>query len=451
MTGLSALPVAAGRLPLLGHLVGLWRDPLGFLRALRPVGDIVRVDLGPYPVYVVTSAELQRQLLTTHAGGLVRGRVYQRARVIFGNGLATSDGPWHRRQRRLVQPAFQRARIEQYTQAMVECARRGAESWQHGQLLQLDQAMHELTLTTLLRALFSTQIDQDTTAQVCRLMPVVLRNIPIRMVTPGALDRLPFLTGARRFDTAVRQLRALVDQLATERVNAHGSDSSDLLDLLLTQPMTRAELGDELVSLLVAGVETTGTTLAWTFHQLARHPAVERRVHQEIDQLIGTGPVTTETLAGLEYTRRVLWEVLRLHPPLLFTRRSTTEVQLGGVTLPPGTEVVYSPYALHRDPDRYPDPDRFEPDRCPVGSDQRAGQRDPGGLSPFGHGAHRCLGDGFAVAELTVALVTIAARWRLRPADPGRVVRTVPAAVPYPDALPMVALRRRPTDCQDET
>ena len=167
--------------------------------------------------------------------------------------------------------------------------------------------------------------------------------------------------------------------------------------------------------------------------------------------IAGTGPVTTETLAGLEYTRRALWEVLRLHPPLLFTRRSTTEVQLGGVTLPPGTEVVYSPYALHRDPDRYPDPDRFEPDRWPVGSDQRAGQRDPGGLSPFGHGAHRCLGDGFAVAELTVALVTIAARWRLRPADPGRVVRTVPAAVPYPDALPMVALRRRPTDCQDET
>jgi cytochrome P450 len=161
-------------------------------------------------------------------------------------------------------------------------------------------------------------------------------------------------------------------------------------------------------------------------------------VHAEIDAATGGGPPSATAATGLGYTRRVLNEVLRLHSVLLFTRRATEETELGGVRIPAGTEIAYSPYALHRDPAVYPDPARFDPDRW---LPDRMAQLPLHTFSPFGAGQHKCIGDAFAWAEMTIVLAAIAQRWRLRPA-PGHVVRAVPAEVPRPNALPMIAMAR---------
>ena len=444
-TALRSIPAAPGRIPLVGHLWALWREPLAFLQSLSEVGELVRVDLGPMPVYVVTTPGLQQQVLTTHAASFTRGRIYDRARSLFGNGLATSDGGYHLRQRRLVQPAFHRTRIAGYAEVMNDRTRERAGSWHAGQVVAVDRSMHELTLGIAVDALFADGLDPATTGEIHGLVPAIMAGIPVRMATPARLDRWPIVPANRRFDAAAERLRALVDELVAARRHDHrGRGSGDLLSLLLDardadtgEAMTDVQVCDEVISLLLAGTETPGTTLSWAFYELARHPEVEARLHAEVDATVGTGPVGLEDLARLEYTARVLQEVLRLHPTLLFTRRATRSVALGGVHLPAGTEVAYSPYALHRDPRTYPQPTHFDPDRWLPGRSAPSHET----FSPFGAGRHKCLGEAFGWTEMMIAVAVVAARWRLRVAE-GHVVREVPAEVPRPGALPMTVLPR---------
>jgi cytochrome P450 len=421
------VPVAPGRLPILGHIPVLWRNPLRFLESLRTVGDIVRVDLGNWPVYVLTSPELVREALTGRAASLARGRIYDRARSLFGNGLATSDGALHHRQRRLIQPAFHRARIAGYADIMCHHAAELAAGWQPGQRIDVDTAMHDLTMRTVVSALFSADLGPAAT-EVRQLMPVVMKGIATRMVTPKRLDNWP-IPANRRFDLAAARLRHIVSTVIAA-YRADGCERDDLLSMLSATTMTDEQVCDEVISLLMAGTETPGLTLAWTFHELAAHPDAERRLHAELDTVIGDRPVTHDDLPRLTYTSQILNEALRLHSVLLFTRRATATTNLGGVVIPPGTEVAYSPYALHRDPRVYGCPARFDPDR----SSTRL-------FAPFGAGHHKCIGDFFAMTEMQITLATIAGRWRLRPA-PGHRVREVIAEVPRPNALPMVVERR---------
>jgi cytochrome P450 len=441
---LRAVPVAPGRLPLVGHALALWRSPLRFVEALRTAGGIVRVDLGSWPVYVLTTPALVREALTTRAASLARGRIYDRARALFGDGLATSEGALHRRQRRLMQPAFQHRRIVGYADIMSRHACELAETWRPGQRVAVDHAMHELTLRIVVSALFAAELGRAAAAEVQRLMPVIMKGIAVRMVTPRRLDGWPIPVN-RRFDAAGRRLRQVVEDVVAA-YDADGRAGDDLLSLLRSArdaesgaTMTDAQVCDEVISLLMAGTETPGNTLAWTFYELAGHPEVERRLHAEIDAVVGDGPVDFDAVAKLSYTARVLNEVLRLHPVLLFTRRVTAETELAGVRFPPGTEIAYSPYALHRDPTLYPAPARFDPDRW---LPERAAHLPPRTFAPFGSGHHKCLGDAFAWTEMNIVVATIASRWRLRLAD-GHVVREVVAEVPRPDALPMVVEPRR--------
>ncbi|MCP3800816.1 cytochrome P450 [Allokutzneria sp. A3M-2-11 16] len=416
MADLRSVPVAPGRLPGIGHLAALARGPLDFLVALRESGDIVRVDLGPKPVYFLTAPRLHRQALTSP--GFSRGRIYERARTLFGNGLATSDGALHLRQRRLVQPLFHRAHVESYFGMMLAQARALSDSWSHGQVVAVDRAMSDLMLKIVVTALTSRDIGRSAAAEIHRLMPVIMKGIALRMITPVH----------PRFDAAADRLRALVGELILG-YRASSGEGSDLLAMLVAADMSDEQICDEVVSLLMAGTETPSSTLAWIFHELAQHPSVEQRLHAEVD----SAPVTLSTLGQLEYTRRVVTEALRLHPTLLFTLRATQDVSLGGVQFPAGVEVAYSPYALHRDPSLYPSPLHFDPDRSV-----------PDVFSPFNFGVHKCVGEHFALAEMMVTVATVAARWSLRPCGP---VREVLAIVPRPRSLPMRAVARVGTSC----
>ncbi|MDT9683949.1 cytochrome P450 [Streptomyces sp. TRM76323] len=196
---------------------------------------------------------------------------------------------------------------------------------------------------------------------------------------------------------------------------------------------------DELSTVLFAGAETTASSLAWAFHELARRPDVEAELVAEIEEVVGDRPVEIGDVPKLTAVRRVLDEVIRLHGVTLLMRRATAPVELGGRRIPQGAEVAFSLYAMHRDPDLYPDPDRFDPDRW---LPERRASVERHAYVPFGAGNRKCIGDAFVWTEATIALATILASWRLRPV-PGHAPREVPSAVAHPDRVPMVVEPRR--------
>ncbi|MFE3578409.1 cytochrome P450 [Streptomyces vinaceus] len=444
-TSLASVPRAPGAMPLLGHALALWRDPLGFLSSLRHHGELVRVNLGTMPMYVVTTPELVHEVTVRQVNSFEKGRFFDRLRPLAGNGLANSDGEFHRSHRRMIQPMFTRDRITGYSEIMSSSARQLAGSWKPGDVIDLEPAMAGYAVETLSRTLFSSEIGLPAVNAVREHLPVLLTNLLVRAASPKLLDRLP-IRANREFDRAAAELRAVIDEVVTRARAAGPTGRDDLLSLLLAAQdpdsgtrLTDEEARDELSTILFAGAETTAATLAWTFHELASRPDVEAEVVAEIRAVVGDGPVTALHVPELKALRRVIDEVIRLHGVTLLMRRTTEPVTLGGVALPPGTEVAFSLYALHRDPGLYENPDRFDPDRW-LPERQAAG---PGRRAyvPFGAGNRKCIGDLFVWTEATIAIATILDRWKLVPLA-GHTPREVASAVAHADSIPMTVAAR---------
>ncbi|MEU7281069.1 cytochrome P450 [Streptomyces sp. NPDC045431] len=443
--GLQSVPRAPGAIPLLGHALKLWRDPLGFLKSLRESGDLVRVDLGTMPMYVATTARMVHEVTVKQARSFEKGRLYDRVRPLVGDGLATASGEIHRRHRRLMQPMFHHQRIAGYAEIMSSRARALAESWTPGQRLAVEQVMGEFAIETLAATMFSTDIGRRAVEAVRRNLPVILKNMLIRAASPTFLDRLP-VRANRDFDAASASMRQVIDDVIASTRRAGGTDQPDLLSVLLAardadtgEALTDREVRDELVTILFAGTETTASTLSWAFHELAGHPEVEEQLVAEINEVVGDRPVTIEDVPRLTAIRRVLDEVIRLHGVTLLMRRTTESVQLGDFSVPPGVEIAFSLYALHRDPALYEDPDRFDPDRWTPERRASLGRED---FVPFGSGNRKCIGDTFAWTEATIALATILPRWKLRPEPGTPAPREAASAMAHPDRVPMTVLPR---------
>ncbi|OKK22033.1 cytochrome [Streptomyces sp. CB00455] len=438
-------PVAPGRLPLLGHVLQLWRQPIGFLESLREYGGVVRLDIGTWPVHVLTSPEHVHAVLVGQAQQFGRGRVFDRLRPMFGNGIVTTDGEFHRKQRRMIQPAFHRGHIAEYAEVMCRQAESMSASWTAGREVSMVNETRQYALSSVAEMIFSGDLSRPAVAEVHRSLPIVLEGMLVRAVMPKSLDRLPIGLN-RRFDEAAARLRRIIDQVIAQYPAQEGAgERHDLLSLLLSSVdadtgarMSPEQVRDEVIAIMFAGTETSATTLAWIFHELGRHPGVEERLHAEVDAVVGPRSVQPSDLPKLTYTHHVFQEALRLHSPLLFTRRALAPLTLGGVAIPAGAEVAYSPYALHRDPALFRDPMAFDPDRWQEDAKDRP--RDHRYV-PFGAGQHKCIGDSFAVAEILTAVATVASRWRLTPA-PGVTVREVPAGIPQPSELPMIPVAR---------
>ncbi|MGW0733577.1 cytochrome P450 [Streptomyces sp. NPDC002851] len=441
---LRSLPRAPGALPVLGHVLKLWRDPLGFLKGLRNTGELVRVDLGTLPMYVATTAELVHEITVKKARSFEKGRLYDRVRPLVGEGLATASGEIHRRHRRLMQPMFHKERISGYADVMSSRAMALAESWVDGQELALEQVMGQYTIETLAETMFSTDIGRPAVEAVRRDLPIILKNMLIRAASPKLLDRLPIKPN-RDFDAASASMRGVIDEVIAGTRRSGATGRADLLSVLLDardadtgEALTDEEVRDELVTILFAGTETTASTLSWAFHELARHPDVEKQVIAEIDEVVGDRPVTIEDVPRLPAIRRVLDEVIRLYGVTLLMRRTIDEVELGGVVVPAGTEIAFSLYALHRDPGIYADADAFDPDRWLPERRAGLGREE---FVPFGSGNRKCIGDAFAWTEATIALATILRRWHLRPL-PGHEPRAAASAMAHPDHVPMRVVAR---------
>jgi cytochrome P450 len=433
-----------GRLPVLGHTVSLLRDPLKLFTSLPAYGEVVELRLGPLPVHVVTTPELAWQGLATDAGKFDKGLVFDKMRPLFGDGLATSNGELNRRQRRLVMPAFGRTRIAGYAEnTMTKLAEELVDSWRPGEVVPFDQCMQDLVLTIAGQTLFSTALGDEALEEIRRSIPVMLKHVLVRAFSPKFVEKLP-IPPNRKFDAAAARLRDVIGETVVA-ARERGTDHGDLLSMLLLardedtgEGMSDRQVHDEVITILTTGAETTAVALAWFFHELGRHPDVERRFHAEVDDVLGGRPARFEDLPDLGYTNQIVDEVVRRTPPLILMRRAREDVELGGVRIPAGSEVAVSQHTLHRDPRWFPDPGRFDPDRWAPG---HAAELPKGAYIPFGAGARLCPGHVFAPTEIGIVAATIGARWRLVPV-PGRKVYAQIKATMQPNRLPMTVVPR---------
>jgi len=447
------VPAMPGGHLLLGHAVEFGRDPLALFQRAREHGDVVRIRFGPFRVYVLNSPGAIRQALVGEARKLSKGLNFGRTKRLIGGGLVMAEGEGHQRQRRLMQPAFHRAEIARYADTMRDVAVPRISAWPDGGTLAFDREMRSVTLTVLTRTLLSSDIGADAIDEIEQLLRVLLSEL----VTQGISANVPGLAWVptrsnRRFSAANRRLRALltdvIDVYRSRGVGAEDrEDHGDLISILMRARdddtgagMTNEQLRDEATTLVIAGSETTGNTIAWACYLLAQHPQIQERLQQEADLVLAGADADYETLSRLPFTRAVITETLRLYSPVwILPRRALVDVELGEHLLPAGSRMFFSPYALNRDARLHHDPDRFDPDRWGADysrSDLRAT------FFPFGQGIRNCIGEGFAWTESILLLSAITARWQLRLAD-GAAVHPVVSSTLVPSELPIIVTSRR--------
>ncbi|MBN9739954.1 cytochrome P450 [Amycolatopsis sp. A1MSW2902] len=437
---LRTIPLAAGALPVLGHLLPLLRDPFGFLTGLTGQGDLVRIKAGPATIVVVCDPELTRQVHRDDRAFDKGGPISEWNRRLLGDGLFTCPHQLHRSQRRQLQPVFHRDLVSGY---LDKAAARIAEltgSWREGQILDVSAEMRKLTSSVVVSTLFSGTLPPETVRQALRDGDVFL-NTPVQLLTLSEF-KLPVLNTRER-----KQAQQRLQQVSADIVRRHRSgerDRHDLLSILITDEDDHGTLSspDEQISnnvltFFLAGAETTSLTLAWALHHLTQAPEVAARLRAEVDKVLADHPVGPADLPHLPLARRVISETLRLRPPGWVASRSlTVDTQLGEHLLPAGTNVVISPYLIHRREDLYPDPERFDPDRW-----LHARATATAAYIPFGNGARKCIADNFALGEAALALAGITRQWRLDPV-PGTRVRPVPAGTLRTKGLLMHATAR---------
>ena len=411
---------------LVGVLPEFRKDPAGFLEKIsRQYGDIAYLPLGRQHIYYVGHPDAIRDILVTHQNKFKKSRMLERARVLLGDGLLTSEGDQHRRQRRLVQPAFHRDRLAGYGAVMVERTAMVREHWKSGQPLDVLQEMMRLTLAIVAKTLFSTEVDSEADdigaalTQVFDLFEVIL------MPFSEILEKLP-LPAVRRFKRARKRLDETIYRLIAER-RADGRDKGDLLSMLLLardedgqSGMTDEQVRDEALTLFLAGHETTADALTWTWYLLSQNPQAEAAFHAELDRVLSGRLPSFDDLQQLRYTEGVFAEALRLYPPAWgIGRRALEDYPVGDFVVPARSVVLMSPYAVHRDPRWFADPLEFRPERWLT----EDAARPKFGYFPFGGGARVCIGERFAWMEGVLILAALGQRWRLR-LEPGHRVET---------------------------
>ncbi|GAA2774216.1 cytochrome P450 [Streptomyces showdoensis] len=422
---------APGALPFLGHGLAMQRRRLDLLERVQGLdrGGLVALRLGARRMLMATDHRLVRELLVRQADDFGPSPQYRLMEPVTGGGLLLSKGAFHRRQRRLIRPAFRHSRVRHYADLMTELSRAWADGLRDGGTVAVDEEFGNLATAIVVRSLFGRGVTEREAASVVEAMTDVMAWVGAR-----GSDPLPFLAKLptrvnRRFARGARTLHTLVDTVIAHRHELVADAPDDVLTWLLEttdaetgERMSDRQVHDEVMTLLTAGAETTSRSLSWCLYLLARHPEAEERLHAEVDSVLAGRAAGFDDLPNLPYTRRVLTETLRLYPSgYLLSRTSVRATALGPYPLPAGTTVLFSPYALHRDPRLFPAPDRFLPDRW---LPDRATEVTPAAFLPFGLGQHGCLGEGFAWTEMTIALATLAGRWRLRPVSPGPVTPT---------------------------
>jgi len=400
------------------NLRALQYDPLSFLtRVAREHGDASHFRIARAHLFFFAHPELVREVLVTRHASFMKGLALQRTKIVLGEGLLTSEGELHKRQRRLAQPAFHRERIQRYGEEMVEKAVAARQRWRDGEEVDVAHEMMRLTLAVVAKTLFDADVEDEADEIGAALTELMLMFPVLLHPLAPLILRIPFFPQVRRFRKAMARLDRTIYSMIEERRRAN-ADRGDLLSMLLLATdvegdgggMSDLQLRDETMTIFLAGHETTANALAWTLYALARNPEAERELHRELDEVLAGRTPTPADYPRLPYTEMVLAESMRLFPPAWgIGRYTTSDVKIGDWNVPEKALVLVSQWVTHRDARFWPDPERFEPLRF---TPEAKAARPKMAYFPFGAGPRICIGEGFAWMEGVLLLATLAQQWR---------------------------------------
>jgi len=411
-----------------GHLLKL-ADPIPFYMSnLHDYGEIVQLNLNGYTAFQINHPDMIQEVLVKKASSFHKAPIYKRLLSMYlGNGLLISDGEFWKRQRKLAQPAFHTKRINAYAETMVSYSQQMLNEWQPGQQRDIAQEMMRLTLWIVGKTLFDADLSTSS-GEVAEALEFLLDDVPRTAKQIIRLPKwIPTPTRTRRRQM-IEELEGVMLPIIEERRRTQ-EDHGDLLSMLLLarddqgNGMTDQQVRDEALTLVLAGHETTANALTWTFYLLSQNPEVEQKLVAEVDSVLGGDAPTLEDLGKLEYTEMVLKEAMRLYPPAWsFGRQSQEDVQIGEYMIPSKSGIMIVPYAIHRHPDFWEDPERFEPERFTAEAEHA---RHKYAYLPFGGGPRICIGNAFAMMEAKLIMASIVQRYQLK-LVPGHVVEPEP-------------------------
>lgn len=402
--------------------IDLQLDPASFPRIQSLLGshpDICRVPAQSRKAdsYLLNHPELIKRVLIDNHRNYIKGIGYERAKLLLGNGIIVSDGEFWKQQRRMVQPAFHRDMLKTLTSTIQSISLKLLERWQvlagNNEAFELNRAMSEFGLEVMLRSLFGEDLD---------LMIAEAGGNPFSIFTE---EHERDLSLALKFRALARLMQKVI-----ERRRGREIQPPDMLGALMAardlegRPMADKALIDELMTLIVAGHETSAITLTWMWYLLSQHPDVEARLHGEVDRLGTKSAPDFADAEQLVYCKQVMFETLRLYPPVwLFSRRALQDDVLGDYPVPAGSDLFISPYFLHRREDLWPDSGRFDPERF---AEAEARRHHRTSFIPFSAGPRKCIGDVLSILEIQIHMGTIARRLVLRHV-PDRPIELEPA------------------------
>ncbi|WP_247005542.1 cytochrome P450 [Halorientalis litorea] len=418
---MSQTPPGPRGQPLFGSSRQYARDPFGFVTALEQAyGDIAQFQMGPLDTYMVTDPEAIERILVADADTYTKPEFQDDALGdLLGNGLLLSEGETWRQQRQLAQPAFDVRRLSGMADRIVDHTESLLDGWADGDRVDIEEEMTTVTIDVILDLMMGTELPRERVERVrADLEPVAFRfePSPIRFALP---EWVP-MPGDAEFAEAVESLEDLVGDIVAQRRHDIGSEDDpdapmDFLSVLLRArergEQTDEQLRDEMMTMLLAGHDTTALTLTYTWFLLSENPEAERRVHAELDEVLDGDRPTVEDVRELEYTEWVIKEAMRLYPPVYTIFRSpTTDVEIGGYTVPEDASIMLPQWAVHRSEKYWDDPETFDPDRW---SPERANDRPRFAYFPFGGGPRHCIGKHLAMLEARSIVATVASQYRL--------------------------------------
>ena len=401
-----------------GNLPDFRKHRLDFLtRCAREHGDMVKLRFAHRHIYLVCHPDFIEEVLVTHSKHFTKHFALRLNPVILGNGLLTSEGDFWLRQRRLIQPVFNRGRILGYAAAMVEATQRLLATWRPGERRDIHEEMMRVTLEIAAKTLFGAEVGSDSQA-IADAMEVMQQNFLLRFNSIMPLPMWIPTPANRRMNRAVRQLDDVIYRIIRQR-REQPSDRGDLLSLLLQardeddgSVMTDKQLRDEAMTLFLAGHETTALTLSWAWYLLAQHPQTEQKLWAELDTVLAGRTPSVDDWPKLKFTEMIALESMRLYPPAyLVGREAIVDCGIGGYAVPRGTTLLMPQWVVQRDPRFFDEPEKFRPERW---GEERIKSLPKFAYFPFGGGPRVCIGNQFAMMELVLLLATIAQKFRFR-------------------------------------
>lgn len=448
MVRMSTLPPGPQDLPLLGNTHRYSRDPFSFIETLtRSYNGLSTFTLGTEQTYLVTDPKEIERILVSEDSKFQKSQTIRSGSIddLLGDGLLMSGGDFWQRQNQRAQPAFAPARVMNFGKEISGYAERMMNGWNDGDVIEIDPSMAQITVKVIVSVMFGAELDDRTTEKVQNtLEPLgeMFEPKPAQFLLPEWVptpDRI-------EFDNAVDSLEDILDSLVDERKGTEDGEM-DLLSILLraqseVDEVTEELVRDELMTMLLAGHDSTALSLTYTWYLLSQNPEIERRVHDEIDEVLGDESPTASDVRDLDLTERVIQEAMRLYPPVYTIFREPTEpIRIGGYRIPKGALVMLPQWGVHRDPRWYDDPESFDPARW---TSDRASGRPNYSYFPFGGGPRHCIGKHLSMLEAQIIVATVAQNYRLRLAPEQRsTLELAPSLTMHPSDPIQMEVKKR--------